>query len=95
MENSSLSLSFTKREKDYILFNLLDFFRHYKLEQNINKLSIDISNIQILEQEVNNLLSELNELNNIISYNTQSRKRLFVNRINKSSTKLIDVAMKK
>ena len=95
MENSSLSLSFTKREKDYILFNLLDFFRHYKLEQNINKLSIDISNIQILEQEVNNLLSKLNELKNIISYSTQSRKRLFVNRINKSSTKLIDVAMKK
>ena len=95
MENSSLSLSFTKREKDYILFNLLDFFRHYKLEQNINKLSIDISNIQILEQEVNNLLSELNELNNIISYNTQSRKRLFVNRRNKPSTKSTDIVMKK
>ena len=95
MENSSLSLSITKREKDYILFNLRGFFRHYKLEQNINKLSIDISNIQILEQEVNNLLSELNELNNIISYNTQSRKRLFVNRRNKPSTKSTDIAMKK
>ena len=44
MENSSLSLSNTKREKDYILFNLGGFFRHYKLEQNINKLSYDISN---------------------------------------------------
>ena len=95
MENSSLSLSITKREKDYILFNLRGFFRHYKLEQNINKLSIDISNIQILEQEVNNLLSELNELNNIISYNTQSRKRLFVNRRNKPSTKSTDIVMKK
>ena len=95
MENSSLSLPITKREKDYILFNLRGFFRHYKLEQNINKLSIDISNIQILEQEVNNLLSELNELNNIISYNTQSRKRLFVNRRNKPSTKSTDIVMKK
>ena len=95
MENSSLSLSITKREKDYILFNLRGFFRHYKLEQNINKLSYDISNIQILEQEVNNLLSELNELNNIISYNTQSRKRLFVNRRNKPSTKSTDIVMKK
>ena len=95
MENSSLSLSITKREKDYILFNLGGFFLHYKLEQNINKLSIDISNIQILEQEVNNLLSELNELNNIISYNTQSRKRLFVNRRNKPSTKSTDIVMKK
>jgi hypothetical protein len=38
MENSSLSLSITKREKDYILFNLRGFFRLYKLEQNINKL---------------------------------------------------------
>ena len=95
MENSSLSLSITKREKDYILFNLCGFFLHYKLEQNINKLSIDISNIQILGQEVNNLLSELNELNNIISYNTQSRKRLFVNRRNKPSTKSTDIVMKK
>jgi len=70
MENSSLLLSITEREKDYILFNLRGFFRHYKLIQNINKLSYDISNIQILVQEVNNLLSELNELNNIISYST-------------------------
>ena len=95
MENS---LSITKRERDYILFNIRGFFRHYKLEQNINKITIDISNIQSLEQEVNNLLSQLNEykeeFNNIL-LNNQSRQRLFVNRRKKSSTKSTDIAMKK
>ena len=95
MENS---LSITKRERDYILFNIRGFFRHYKLEQNINKITIDISNIQSLEQEVNNLLSQLNkykeEFNNII-LNNQSRQRLFVNRRKKSSTKSTDIAVKK
>ena len=95
MENS---LSITKRERDYILFNIRGFFRHYKLEQNINKITIDISNIQSLEQEVNNLISQLNEykeeFNNIL-LNNQSRQRLFVNRRKKSSTKSTDIAMKK
>ena len=36
----------TKKERDYILFNIRGFFNHYKIEQNINKISIDISNIQ-------------------------------------------------
>ena len=76
MENS---LSISKREKDYILFNIRGFFRHYKLEQNINKISIDISNIQLLEQEVNDLLSKLNEYKeefnkNLLNKN-QTRKR--------------------
>ena len=95
MENS---LSITKRERDYILFNIRGFFRHYKLEQNINKITIDISNIQSLKQEVNNLISQLNEykeeFNNIL-LNNQSRQRLFVNRRKKSSTKSTDIAMKK
>ena len=93
------SLSLTKREKDYILFNIRGFFRHYKIEQNINKLEIDISNIQYLEQEVNNLLSQLNEykeeFNTIILNNNQTRQRLFVNRRNKPSTKSTDIVMKK
>ena len=96
------SLSITKRERDYILFNIRGFFRHYKLEQNINKISIDISNIQLLEQEVNGLLSQLNEykeeFNTIISnnnINNQSRQRLFVNRRIKPSTKSTDIALKK
>ena len=96
------SLSITKRERDYILFNIRGFFRHYKLEQNINKISIDISNIQLLEQEVNSLLSQLNEykeeFNTIISnnnINNQSRQRLFVNRRIKPSTKSTDIALKK
>ena len=93
------SLSLTKRERDYILFNIRGFFRHYKIEQNITKLEIDISNIQYLEQEVNNLLSQLNEykeeFNTIILNNTQTRQRLFVNRRNKPSTKSTDIAMKK
>ena len=93
------SLSLTKREKDYILFNIRGFFRHYKIEQNITKLEIDISNIQYLEQEVNNLLSQLNEykeeFNTIILNNNQTRQRLFVNRRNKPSTKSTDIAMKK
>ena len=92
------SLSITKRERDYILFNIRGFFRHYKLEQNINKITIDISNIQSLEQEVNNLLSQLNEYKeefNTIILNNQSRQRLFVNRRKKSSTKSTDIAIKK
>ena len=93
------SLSLTKRERDYILFNIRGFFRHYKIEQNITKLEIDISNIQYLEQEVNNLLSQLNEykeeFNTIILNNNQARQRLFVNRRNKPSTKSTDIAMKK
>ena len=92
------SLLITKRERDYILFNIRGFFRHYKLEQNINKITIDISNIQSLEQEVNNLLSQLNEYKeefNTIILNNQSRKRLFVNRRKKSSTKSTDIAIKK
>ena len=95
MENS---LSITKRERDYILFNIRGFFRHYKLEQNINKITIDISNIQSLEQEVNNLLSQLNEYKeefNTIILNNQSRQRLFVNRRKKSSTKSTNIAIKK
>ena len=53
----------SKKERDYILFNIRGFFRHYKIEQNINKISIDISNLQKLTEEVNNLLSDLNEIN--------------------------------
>ena len=90
--------SISKREKDYISFNIRGFFRHYKLEQNINKITIDISNIQFLQQEVNSLLSQLNEykeeLNTIIS-NNQTRQRLFVNRRNKPSTKSTDIIMRK
>ena len=96
MENS---LSISKREKDYILFNIRGFFRHYKLEQNINKISIDISNIQLLEQEVNDLLSKLNEYKeefnkNLLNKN-QTRKRLYVNRRKKLSNKSTDIAFKK
>ena len=90
--------SISKREKDYISFNIRGFFRHYKLEQNINKITIDISNIQFLQQEVNSLLSQINEykeeLNTIIS-NNQTRQRLYVNRRNKPSTKSTDIIMRK
>ena len=92
------SLSISKRERDYILFNIRGFFRHYKLEQNINKITIDISNLQSLHQDVNNLYSQLNEYKdqfNAIMLNNQSRQRLFVNRRNKPSTKSTDVAVKK
>ena len=93
------SLSITKRERDYILFNIRGFFRHYKVEQNITKLEIDISNIQYLEQEVNNLLSQLNEYKEefnsiILNNNNQNRQRLFVNRRNKP-TKSTDIVLKK
>ena len=93
------SLSITKRERDYILFNIRGFFRHYKVEQNISKLEIDISNIQYLEQEVNNLLSQLNEYKEefnsiILNNNNQNRQRLFVNRRNKP-TKSTDIVLKK
>ena len=95
MENS---LSITKRERDYILFNIRGFFRHYKLEQNINKITIDISNIQFLEQEVNTLLSQINEYKEEINkniLNNQTGQRLFVNRRKKPSTKSTDIIMRK
>ena len=94
----SNSPSITKRERDYILFNIRGFFRHYKLEQNINKITIDISNIQFLEQEVNTLLSQINEYKEEINkniLNNQSRQRLFVNRRKKPSTKSTDIIMRK
>ena len=46
----------SKLAQDYIIFNLRGFFNHYKIEQNINKITIDIFNIQDLREEVNYLL---------------------------------------
>ena len=92
----------SKKERDYILFNIRGFFRHYKIEQNINKISIDISNIQRLTEEVNNLLSDLNNINkevsnsnNIMDNQSTNRTRLTVNRRHKLITKSTDNATKK
>ena len=90
----------TKKEKDYLTFNIRGFFRHYKIEQNINKISIDISNLQKLTDEVNNLLNDINiykeELNsNNLLDNQTNRNRLIVNRRNKIMTKSTDTATRK
>ena len=65
----------SKKERDYIIFNIRGFFKHYKIEQNISKISIDISNLQKLQQEVNNMLSEVNELK--VNYQLKKRYNLF------------------
>ena len=87
--------SISKKEREYILFNIRGFFKHYKIEQNINKLSIDISNIQILEKEVNNMVKELSELNTNLINNQLYRKKLLVNRKHKFITKSTDIVIKK
>ena len=87
--------SISKKEREYILFNIRGFFKHYKIEQNINKLSIDISNIQKLEKEVNNIIKDLSELNTNFINNQLYRKKLLVNRRHKFITKSTDIVIKK
>ena len=94
----------TKKERDYILFNIRGFFKHYKIEQNINKISIDISNLQKMTNEVNNLINDINEYKEELSSNSKilndnkenkENKRLLVNRRHKMITKSTDTATKK
>ena len=90
----------TKKEREYILFNIRGFFNHYKIDQKINKISIDISNLQNMAEEVNNLINDLNEYKEKInSYflldNSLNTARLHVNRRNKISTKSSDTYTKK
>ena len=87
--------SISKKERDYILFNIRGFFKHYKIEQNINKLSIDISNLQKLEKEVNNTINELTEINTYLINNQLYRTKLLVNRRHKQVTKSTDIVLKK
>ena len=93
----------TKKEKYYISFNIRGFFKHYKIEENINKLSIDLSNLQKMEQEINNLQNELDELNkineemnnNALLNNQSNKTRLKVNKRHKFITKSTDKVTKK
>ena len=87
--------SISKKERDYILFNIRGFFKHYKIEQNINKLSIDISNLQKLEKEVNDKINELTEINTYLINNQLYRTKLLVNRRHKQVTKSTDIVLKK
>lgn len=86
----------SKKERDYILYNIRGFFKHYKIEQNINKISIDIINLQKMQEEMNNLLKEFNEykeeFNSPILIN---RTKLKVNKKNKFITKSSDKINKK
>ena len=90
----------TKEEKKYILFNIKGFFKHYKIEQNINKQLIDISNLQKMKQEINNLQNELNEYkeeinsNNLID-NQTNNTLLKVNKRHKFITKSTDKVTQK
>ena len=93
----------TKKERDYILFNIRGFFRHYKIEQNINKISVDISNLQAMAKEVNKLISDINEYSLELTSNSkilndnnkENKTRLLVNRRHKMTTKSTDTATKK
>lgn len=86
----------SKKERDYISYNIRGFFKHYKIEQNINKISIDIINLQKMQEEMNILLKELNEykeeFNSPILIN---RTKLKVNKVNKIITKSSDKINKK
>ena len=83
MENSK-----TKLAKDYITFNLRGFFNHYKIEQNINKITIDIFNIQDLREEVNYLFSQVNKYQ-ILAAKFINHKKL-TNKKHKAVTKSTD-----
>ena len=90
----------TKKERDYILFNIRRFFKHYKIEQNINKRSIDISNLHKMVEELNNKINELKKYNaevnsNILLENQANRTKLLVNKRHKMITKSTDTATKK
>jgi len=90
----------TKRERNYILFNIREFFKHYKIEQNINKITIDISNLQKMGEELNNIINDLKQYNeevnsNILFDNQENRTKLLVNRRHKFITKSTDTATKK
>ena len=90
----------TKRERNYILFNIREFFKHYKIEQNINKITIDISNIQKMGEELNNIINNLKQYNeevnsNILFDNQANRAKLLANRRHKVITKSTDTATKK
>jgi len=86
----------SKKERDYISYNIRGFFKHYKIEQNINKISIDIINLQKMQEEMIILLKELNEykeeFNSPILIN---RTKLKVNKVNKIITKSSDKINKK
>ena len=90
----------TKRERNYILFNIREFFKHYKIEQNINKITIDISNLQKMREDVNNKINDLKQYyeevnSNILFDNQANRTKLLVNRRHKFITKSTDTATKK
>ena len=86
----------SKKERDYILYNIRGFFKHYKIEQNINKISIDIINLQKMQEEMNILLKEFNEykeeFNSPILIN---RTKLKVNKRDNIITKSSDKISKK
>ena len=51
--------SISKKEKEYIQYNLERFFEYYKLEDNIIKISGDIITLQKMKEETVNLLNFL------------------------------------
>ena len=51
--------SISKKEKEYIQYNLKRFFEYYKLEDNIIKISGDIITLQKMKEETVNLLNFL------------------------------------
>ena len=92
----------TKREKDYIIFNISGFFRHYKVDQRIKKVSFDINNLQLMNQEVKHLQHEINKykviinnIKNVNDANNQNKSRLVTKKRNRVITKSIDTIKKR
>ena len=60
---SSSSIDTIQFKKDYIEYNITNFFKHYKLEHKIKKLNTDCINLSLLRESVINFLQAIPKLN--------------------------------
>ena len=77
-------------EKKYIKYNIEEFFKHFKLEERIKKISNDIHNLQKLRLETNNDLKDLSQFNtnNNVNINNNIGKNNNDNILAKSASSL-------
>ena len=60
---SSSSIDTIQFKKDYIEYNITNFFKHYKLEHKIKKLNTDCINLSLFRESIINLLQTIPKLN--------------------------------
>ena len=60
-----MSKGINEEEKEYIKYNIEGFFKHFKLEERIKKISDDIHKLQKLRLEINNEFKNLSSQSNI------------------------------